>query len=132
MIALTGEAPTTPSQTALYRAAGKSTRAVVGRGPKLLDSGLGGASRGVLRPHERDSAWAAVGVLREKGRGRFGSGGHPHLLIALTGEAPQAPQQGDKAVPLHPLANGPVPSSGRVASCGRGPRSHAAGFDFGC
>ena len=86
--------PYNPSQTALLLAAGRSNRAVVGRVPKLLDSGLGAGSRSSVRSYERGMAWAAVGVLREQVRGRFGSGVHPHVVTALTGEAPQAPQQG--------------------------------------
>ena len=89
--------------------------------------GLGGW----VRAAPRTGAWASEGGYARGGcvgGGWCAARARSRSFRIWGAFAPQAPQQGDKAVPLHPLANGPVTGSGRVGMCGRGPRSQAAGL----
>jgi len=69
------------------------------------------------------SAWAAVGVLRERCRGRFRSGGHPNSGISRRSWPPKPPTQGTRLSPENPSQTALWLAAGgsNRAVVGRGP-----------
>ena len=109
-----------------------------GRGPSEIALRAGESTSGIRRGRRL--------VCCASSTTSFRIWGAPSLGDRPDGRGPPSPPAGaspgrglhlfDRATregcPLQPLANGPVVGSGCVGSCGRGPRSQAAGLGVGC